>query len=127
MVYGQLHQLIDQKKWDEILQVLREDPTVQSDTKELHRNDLPLHMACEKHAPDDVILEILRHNSDALFHVGRGGNLPLHTACQKNLGHDVIESFIRMNPMGLDYRNTANYTPRDFGHSDAYANESLNR
>lgn len=127
MVYGQLHQLIDQNKWDDILLNLREDQALQSDAKELHRDDLPLHMACEKKAPDDVVLEILRHNTDAVFHQGRGGSFPLHVAAQRNLGANVIESLIRLNPSALDVKNVANYSPRDFGHGETYAYQALNR
>ena len=127
MVYGQLHQLIDQNKWDEILREIREDATLQADTKELHRDDFPLHMACEKKAPDDIIMEILRFNPDAAFHQGRGGSVPLHIATQKSLSADVIESLIRLNPGALDVKNCANYTPRDYGHTEMYANQALNR
>uniref|UniRef100_A0A7S4SVK9 Uncharacterized protein n=2 Tax=Ditylum brightwellii TaxID=49249 RepID=A0A7S4SVK9_9STRA len=127
MVYGQLHQLIEQSKWNEALLALRAVPAVQSDASETHRDDLPLHMACDRRAPDDVIVELLKHNPSAVKHVGRGGNLPLHIATQRNLSYDVVETIIRAYPAALDCRNSSNYTPRDFGHDDQYAFQGLSR
>mmetsp|Transcript_9206 Transcript_9206/g.13051 ORF Transcript_9206/g.13051 Transcript_9206/m.13051 type:complete len:168 (-) Transcript_9206:634-1137(-) len=127
MVYGQLHQLIEQTKWDEIIQFLQEDSSLQSDTKEIYKSDLPLHMACQKKAPDDVVLEIIRHNFNALFHVGRGGNLPLHVAVSRDMCSDVIESMIRANPSALEFKNELKVTPKAFNLSDVYAKQAINR
>lgn len=127
MTYGQLHQLIEQSKWDVALESLRSDPTIRSDAAEPHRDDLPLHMACERRAPDGVILEILKCNEDAAKWKGRGGSLPLHIATQRNLSGDVVETLIRVYPGALDIRNSANYTPRDYGHQEPFAFQSLHR
>lgn len=127
MGYGQLHQLIEQSKWEGVLDSLRNDPSLLSDAKEPHRDVLPLHMACEKRAPDEVILEILRCYPEAAKWKGRGGNLPLHVATHRNLSRDVIESIIREYPEALDEVNKANFTPRSIGHSDVISSQSLRR
>jgi ankyrin repeat protein len=127
METGQLHQLINQMEWSQVLHVIRNDPSARSAAKELFRENAPLHTACEKKAPEIVLIELLELNADALQHVGKGGTLPLHIAAQKNLGPKVIEKMIRLYPAALDYKNIANYTPREYEQKDPLASQALNR
>jgi hypothetical protein len=128
MVYGQLHELIDQCKWDELLEAWRSNPNVfQADAREPHRDDLPLHMACERRAPVPVILTILKLHPDATKVKGRGDNLAIHVATQRNLSDELIEALIRAYPEALDEVNQANFTPQSIGHSDIETNQALRR
>jgi hypothetical protein len=137
MVYGQLHQLIEQCKWDELAGILVSPdaaaaaaallPQYAIDAREAHREDLPLHMACERRAPPEVIRGILNLYPDATKHNGRGGNLPIHIAVHRNLNEEVIDTLIRACPETLDERNQANLTPRTIGHSHVETNQALKR
>jgi hypothetical protein len=120
MAFGQLHQLIEQSRWDVLLITLQQaSATVQAEAKEPHRDDLPLHMACERRAPDAVILELLKAYPEATKWKGRGGNLALHVAVHRNLDTQVIEALIRANPESLDELNAASFIPRSIvGHSE---------
>jgi hypothetical protein len=119
MVYGQLHQLIEQSKWVTLLQSIEHDSSLFDDAKEEHRHQLPLHMVCERRAPDDVILAILDCYPDACKWKGERGNLPLHIATLKRLSEDIIESLVRVYPEALEERNEEGQTPREIaGSSD---------
>jgi hypothetical protein len=128
MVYGQLHQLIDQCRWDAIIESsTRNDSSLEVDVREAHRDDLPLHMVCERRAPNAVILEVLKLYPEASAWRGRGGNLALHVATHRNLDEEVMEALIRANPEALDEVNQANFTPRHIGHSDSDTLTALRR
>jgi hypothetical protein len=138
MVYGQLHQFIEQCKWDELARILRSHHSTTAndiallhpyanDAREIHHEDLPLHMACERRAPPELIRRILNLYPDATKHKGRGGNLPIHIAVHRNLNEEVIDALIRANPETLDEKNQANFTPRNIGHSELETNQALNR
>ena len=127
MEAGQLHQLINDMEWSQVLHVIRNDPSARSAAKEIFRENTPLHSACEKKAPETVLIELLELNPDALQHVGKGGALPLHITAQKNLGPKIIEQMIRMYPAALDYKSIANYTPREYEQKDPLASQALNR
>ena len=124
MVYGILHQLIEQSQWDDILESL---PTIQADASEPHRQDLPLHMACERGAPELVLQRILQAYPQASQHVGRGENWCLHIAAHRNLPTTFMESLIREYPEALDGINAAHLTPRNIGHVDINAFQALRR
>lgn len=123
-----VHFLIDRCEWDELLLVLGGGETEhgtsaarkQRRALEFQLNELdadgnfPLHRAIDSSAPDDVILELMRFDPTAASKTGRGGSLPLHLACQRQLSVEVIEALIRAHPSALDWKNAANYTPRDY-------------
>merc|ERR1740136_601128 len=69
MISGELHRLIVNKEWDAALQLVGKDPAA---TKELKNDDFPLHVACENQAPNELILEIMRNNVDAVKQIGVG-------------------------------------------------------
>ena len=124
---GILHQLINQTEWSQVLHIIRNDPSARSAAKELFRENAPLHSACEKKAPEAVLIELLELNVDALQHTGKAGSLPLHIAAQKKLGPKIIEKMIRLYPAALDYKNIANYTPRGYEQKDTLVSQVLNR
>lgn len=129
MVYGELHQLIEQGAWDAIVEsrTSSDRAALESDAREAHRDDLPLHMVCERRAPNAAILEILSLYPEASKWKGRGGNLALHVATHRNLDEEVIEALIRANPEALDEVNKASFTPRHIGHSDGDTLTALRR
>jgi hypothetical protein len=111
MVYGTLHQLLEQSKWDLVLAHVD-----QQQASEPHRRDLPLHMACERGAPEHVLQALLQAHPAATRHQGRGDNLCLHVATHRKLPEAILEALIREYPEALDMTNAANLTPRDLGH-----------
>jgi len=123
-----LHQLIEKKKWDKIYSCLSDDPENYHQMCRLsYKNDLPLHMACERRAPQELIHLLLQIYEDAASCKGRDDNLPLHIAMQKSLSPNIIESLIRVYPYGLDVNNVSGYCPRDYGHKDTAAYQALGR
>lgn len=121
-----LHLLIEEKKWPTALLLLQDPETIPS-THQPHKDSLPLHMACDRKAPDELILALLRANEKAAAWKGRGKNLPLHLAAHRNLSFEVVESIIRAYPEALECRNTSNYTPRDYQVKDNQVFQALNR
>jgi len=128
MVYTALHHLIEQGKWGNTVKALGDDPnTYEPMMHEAFKDDLPLHLACERRAPPRLILALLEMYDGAASCRGKNENLPLHIAIQKSLDFEIIEALIRINPYVLDERNNDNYTPRDYGHKDAFAYQAIGR
>ena len=95
--------------------------------KEVFKQDLPLHMAVERRAPDDVIISLLEANKKAAMLPGKSGSLPLHSAAQQCLSPNVIVALIKAYPEGLDVLNNSQYTPRDFHQRNDFSLEALMR
>jgi len=127
MVDGKLHKLIHQNKWEYLLETLKEDSDLQSDTRCFYNGDLPLHLVCEKRAPDELILQIIKLNPNAVKEERSNGNLPLHIAAQKSIGKDILQHIIRLHPAALDHHNNSNLTPREYPHKDMVAKQALAR
>lgn len=127
MVYCVLHQLLEQSKFEDILALFKADPSSQQLTEEEHKSNLPLHLSLEINAPDEVVFQILYMNEDAAWWKGSESNLPLHIATKKNSSPEIIERLIRVNPKSLDARNAEGFTPREIGHSNTYAQQSILR
>jgi hypothetical protein len=121
-----LHLLIEEKKWPTALLLLQDPDTIPS-TKLPYKENLPLHMACDRKAPDEFILALLRANEDAAKWPGQNGNLPLHVAAQRDLGFDTVDALIRAYPQALEHRNANNCTPRDYGETDSQVFQALSR
>jgi hypothetical protein len=121
-----LHLLIEEKKWPTALLLLQDPETIPS-TRAAHKDNLPLHMACDRKAPDDLILALLRANEQAAWWEGKNKNLPLHIAAHRNMSFDVVEALIRINPQALECRNAGDYTPRDYQVKDNQVFQALNR
>ena len=96
-------------------------------TKETFKEDLPLHMAVERRAPDQLIISILQANRKAALLRGKMGNLPLHTAAQNCLSPSVIIQLIKAHPEGLEVLNDNQCTPRDFHQRNDLSLEALMR
>mmetsp|Transcript_20736 Transcript_20736/g.29562 ORF Transcript_20736/g.29562 Transcript_20736/m.29562 type:complete len:279 (+) Transcript_20736:51-887(+) len=121
-----LHLLIEEKKWPTALLFLQDSDAIPS-TRLPYKENLPLHMACDRKAPDEFILALLRANEEAAQWPGQNGNLPLHIAAQRDLGFDAIDALIRAFPQALEYRNASNFTPRDYGEVDSQVFQALSR
>jgi len=121
-----LHLLIEEKKWPTALLLLQDPDSIPS-TKLPYKENLPLHMACDRQAPEEFILALLRANEDAAKWPGQHGNLPLHIAAQRDLGFDAVDALIRAYPQALEYRNVNNCTPRDYGETDSQVFQALSR
>jgi len=124
MTSSQLHRLIAEKKWDEAQQLIKDNPDT---TKEPRHGDFPIHAACMIQAPDELLLEIMYKNVDAVKLVGNDGNLPLHLAIQNQLSANVIDKMIRLYPSALECKNKRNHTPRDCEHSNHSVTQLLKR
>ena len=118
MVYNVLHQLLEQSKFVEALTLLKSDPSSQNLTEGVHNSNLPLHISLIVGAPDDLILQLIQLNEDAVQWKGAESDLPLHIATKQNASMDIVELLIRVYPKGLDARNGKGLTPREIGHSD---------
>ena len=133
MAYGEsrIHHLLVKGDWNGVLDGLRTDPSMRDETRQPGSQDgsgdLPLYTACDFRAPDEVVLEILRHNESAARIRGRGGNLPLHCAVRRGLGADTVEGLIRSHPVALGAPNATGHRPSDYGHQDQYARQCLER
>ena len=95
--------------------------------KEPLKENLPLHMACERRAPHPVISALLRAHPDAASTCGRHGHLPLHIAAERNLPSPVILSLIRSYPEALDCKNHSRLLPRDYLQRNDVSSEALHR
>lgn len=125
-MYGQLHKSIVHLEWENVEEVLSTKKGVQM-TKETFKEDLPLHMAVERRAPDQLIISILQANKKAALVRGKMGNLPLHTAAQNCLSPTVVTQLIKAHPEGLDVLNDSQCTPRDFHQRNDVSLEALMR
>lgn len=89
--------------------------------------DLPLHMACEKKAPDSTILRLLEIYSEASSYPGRSGGYPVHLAAQNQLPPTTIVPIIRAFPEALDQEDDSNNLPRDYKQGNNLSREALSR
>jgi len=69
---------------------------------------------CERRAPDDIILKVLRHFPEAAMKVGEHSNYPLHIAARQCLSHIVLISLVKHFPEALDEVNDDRFTPRKY-------------
>lgn len=126
MVYGKLHKSIVHLQWNNVEETLSTKNGVEM-TKETFKEDLPLHMAVERRAPDHVLMSLLEANKEAASIPGKSGSLPLHSAAQQCLSPNIIVALIKAYPEGLDVLNNSQYTPRDFHQRNEFALEALMR
>ena len=92
-----------------------------------YKEDLPLHMACERKAPDSLILALLENHREAAGLPGRYGGYPLHLAAQQKLSPTVLVALIRAHPEALDQEDDANNLPRDYNQRNDLSREALSR
>ncbi|KAI2504621.1 hypothetical protein MHU86_9833 [Fragilaria crotonensis] len=91
------------------------------------KEDLPLHMAVERNAPESTILSILQAYPDAAAQVGRLGGTPLHMAAQKKLSPSIVVALIRACPEMLDRQDDNGRLACDYAHRNALCREALLR
>eukprot|EP00814_Leptocylindrus_danicus_P004727 CAMPEP_0116012318 /NCGR_PEP_ID=MMETSP0321-20121206/5057_1 /TAXON_ID=163516 /ORGANISM="Leptocylindrus danicus var. danicus, Strain B650" /LENGTH=269 /DNA_ID=CAMNT_0003481649 /DNA_START=29 /DNA_END=839 /DNA_ORIENTATION=- len=70
--------------------------------RETHNDDLPLHMAIYRRAPDNFCDTLIEAYPSAARIKGREGYLPLHWACQVGASLAVVEALIVEYPSALD-------------------------
>ena len=76
--------------------------------RETHEDDLPLHIAIYKRAPDTLIIHLIEAYPSAARVKGREGYLPLHWACQMGSTLAIVEALIIEYPNALDIPTSAN-------------------
>lgn len=126
MVYDALHKSIVHLDWESAEATLATDSGREM-AKDKFKEDLPLHMACERRAPESTILTLLSLFRDAAAVRGRYGSLPLHIAAQRSLSPAVIVALIRAYPRALDKRNKNQYYPRSYPQKNGLIREALSR
>uniref|UniRef100_A0A7S1ZKU2 Uncharacterized protein n=2 Tax=Ditylum brightwellii TaxID=49249 RepID=A0A7S1ZKU2_9STRA len=126
MVYDSLHKSIIHRHWEEAAAYLATQSGKEM-TKDVFKEDLPLHMACDRRAPESIILALLEANRQAASFRGKNGFFPLHIAAQRNLPPSTIVSLIRAYPEALDKVNRENNQPRDYPQRNQISKEALLR
>ena len=76
--------------------------------RETHDDDLPLHMAIYKRAPETLVIHLIEAYPSAARVKGREGYLPLHWACQMGSSLAVVEALIVEYPNALDIPTSPN-------------------
>lgn len=126
MVLDTLHQHILQMEWSEVEATLSTD--VGKDmARDYFKEDLPLHMAVERKAPDSTVLALLEAFPDAAVEAGRLGGTPLHLAAQQKLSHSVLVALIRACPEVLDQEDDNRRLPNDYLQRTEPCREALAR
>lgn len=92
-----------------------------------HKGDYPLLMACERRAPESLILTMIRKYPEAASMPSKTKYLPLHHACQLRLSTDIILALIEAYPEGLDVENNMQITPRFYRQTCEEAAELINK
>jgi hypothetical protein len=62
----------------------------------------PLHSACYKKAPLEVVQFLVERNPVALETADNNGQLPLHLACRFKASLDVVQYLVERNPVALE-------------------------
>jgi len=76
--------------------------------RETHEDDLPLHMAIYKRAPETLVIHVIEAYPSAARVKGREGYLPLHWACQMGSSMAIVEALIVEYPNALDIPTSPN-------------------
>jgi hypothetical protein len=91
------------------------------------KEDLPLHMAVERDAPESTILSLLRAYPEAAARRGRLGSTPLHLAAQQKLSPSIVVALIRACPEVLDQHNDSGRLACDYAQRNELCREALLR
>eukprot|EP00591_Stephanopyxis_turris_P014998 CAMPEP_0195533084 /NCGR_PEP_ID=MMETSP0794_2-20130614/39791_1 /TAXON_ID=515487 /ORGANISM="Stephanopyxis turris, Strain CCMP 815" /LENGTH=216 /DNA_ID=CAMNT_0040665511 /DNA_START=56 /DNA_END=706 /DNA_ORIENTATION=- len=75
---------------------------------------LPIHHACSKGAPKEVIEELLRVSPRGAQSRDDQGRLPLHHACRKNIFEDVVRLLLEAYPHGAEVQEDQEKLPVHF-------------
>lgn len=102
---GQLYKLIQKRDWDATIQFLNEHESSAKEWITEHNPDgtirwksLPIHLACEKQPPVDVLYNLISGYPESIGEKNYGGDLPLHIACREGVSKDVINFMLLRDP-----------------------------
>jgi ankyrin repeat protein len=89
--------LIDRQEWDALKDLIRSDPGVAllgigGSERRSSENQLPLHTACKRQPPLDVVELLIDANPSALKVKGHGGYTPLHCAVSYGSSVEVMRN-----------------------------------
>ena len=113
-------------EWTEV-EARLQTATGKAMAKEVFKEDLPLHMACERKAPETTILGLLDAFPDGAAVPGRYGGHPLHLAAQQKLSPKILVALIRAYPEALDQEDDSSNLPRDYSQRNDLNKEALCR
>lgn len=113
-------------EWDDVEATLATE-SGRKMTMDHFKEDLPLHMAVERKAPDNTIMALLNVYPEAAAQVGRLGGTPLHLAAQQKLSPSVIVGLIRACPEALDQKDENGRLASDFVQRNDLSREALCR
>jgi len=94
--------------------------------REPHDEDLPLHMALYKNAPENLIILLIEAYPSAARVKGQDGYLPLHWACQMGCTLAVVEALLVEYPNALDIPTSPENTVRPSQTPRALARSNMN-
>lgn len=102
MVMNQLWQYLDEEKWDELIAYSSSAAGSHDASQPLKYNQhrFPLHSAILNHAPDRVVVSILKAFPDATKYK-LYGNTPLHLVIKEHYSFDCIKEITSMYEYGL--------------------------
>jgi len=93
----EIFKLIKTEEWNELVDFLHNNKIAANEWVTEHNPDgsvrwrsLPIHLACEKKPPVDVIYHLLSIYPGAIGEKNYGGDLPLHIACREGASKEVI-------------------------------------
>lgn len=102
---GEIFQFINDGKWSELLDFLDHFGDAASEWVTEHNPDgtvrwrsLPIHLACEKQPPVEVIFNLLSIYPDGIGEKNYGGDLPIHIACRECASKEVVNFMILRDP-----------------------------
>lgn len=121
-----IQKLIENSQWEALLDTLQSGDETLDEAASSPSASFFLHKACERRAPHDVIAALIKFCPESPSLLAEE-QFPLHIATHRNLEADTIETLIRAFPEALDECNKANCTPRNIGHRDIDAFQSLRR
>jgi len=97
--------LIQSQKWSELLDFLNHFVDAASEWVTENNSDdtvrwrsLPIHLACEKQPPVDVLFNLVSLYPDGIGQKNYGGDLPIHIACREGASKEVINFMIVHDP-----------------------------
>lgn len=126
MALNVLHEKIIQMEWKVVEATLATDRGKQM-AMDFFKEDLPLHMAVERKAPDSTIIALLKIYPDAAGQAGRLGGTPLHLAAQQKLSPAVLVALIRACPEVLDQEDDNGRLACDYTQRSDLSREALLR
>jgi hypothetical protein len=101
---------LSRKDWETALTVILHSPLYTKRSGNTLQG-LPLHVACRKGAPVEVMTALLEAYPDATTIRNCCDNLPCHSACCNGISSEGMKMLLRCNPDAADAINSAHKTP----------------